>query len=59
MPVIRVSEFTVKDRQTTPPNATAVAPVKWVPTMFTLAPVAPSEGSKLVMVGAGVELSSI
>ena len=37
----------------TPLNATAVAPVKFVPLIVTLVPTGPLVGAKLVIVGAG------
>ena len=37
----------------TPVNATAVAPVKFVPLIVTLVPTGPLVGAKLVIVGAG------
>ena len=37
----------------TPLNATAVAPVKFVPVIVTLVPTGPLVGAKLVIVGAG------
>ena len=45
-----VSELTVK-LAVVPLNATAVAPVKCVPLIVTVAPVAPLVGVKLVIVG--------
>jgi len=37
----------------TPLNATAVAPLKFVPLIVTLVPTGPLVGAKLVIVGAG------
>ncbi|MNL11978.1 hypothetical protein D3C87_1328370 [compost metagenome] len=52
--VIRVALFTVNDVADTPPNVTAVAPVKSAPVMATLVPpaVGPLPGVRAVMVGA-------
>src|SRR6202040_3918108 len=47
---IAVAELTVKVALT-PLNATAVAPVKFVPLIVTLAPTGPLVGAKLVIVG--------
>src|SRR5256885_10786787 len=47
---IAVAELTVK-LALTPLNATAVAPVKFVPLMVTLIPTGPLVGAKLVIVG--------
>ena len=53
--VIEVGELTVKLIAGTPPNATAVAPVKLVPVIVTLVPPAagPDVGLMPVTVGAG------
>jgi hypothetical protein len=50
--VIFVSESTVMDVAATPLNITAVAPVKPLPLMMTLLPIAPEAGVKELMVGA-------
>jgi hypothetical protein len=50
--VIWVAEFTTK-LALTPPNRTAVAPVRAVPVIVTAAPVLPLVGEKDVIVGAG------
>src|SRR6267143_1568864 len=47
-----VAEVTVKLAALTPLNVTAVAPVKFVPLIVTLAPTGPLVGVKLVSVGA-------
>jgi len=49
---IAVAEFTVK-LALTPLNATAVAPVKFVPLIVTPVPTGPLVGAKLAMVGSG------
>ena len=56
MAVICVAETTVNPVAATSPNSTAVAPVKLVPVMVTLAPPAlvPLLGLSVVMAGAGV-----
>lgn len=51
--VICVALFTVKDEAALPLNATAVAPLKLVPVITTLAPTNPLTGLKLEIVGAG------
>jgi hypothetical protein len=50
-----VADGTVKLEAFTPLNRTAVAPVKFVPLIVTLAPSAPLAGVKLVIVGAIVK----
>ena len=52
--VMVVPFTTVKPVMATPFSVTAVAPVKSVPVMVTVAPAAPEVGVKLVMVGATV-----
>ena len=54
--VIRVGELTLKDVAATPPKLTAVAPVKLVPVMVTVASWPAEVGAKLVMVGAGMKV---
>jgi hypothetical protein len=51
--VIWVEELTVKEVALVPLNFTAVAPVKPVPVIVTLAPIPPLVGEKLVTVGTG------
>jgi hypothetical protein len=51
--VICVALFTVKEEAALPLNATAVAPLKLVPVITTLAPTNPLAGLKLEIVGAG------
>jgi hypothetical protein len=51
--VICESVLTVKDDAATPPNVTAVAPVKYWPETITLAPTAPLDGLKPLIVGIG------
>jgi len=50
-----VSEFTVKVA-VVPLNFTLVAPVKAVPVIVTLEPIAPLLGEKLVIAGVGITL---
>ena len=52
--VMVVAFTTAKPVMATPFSVTAVAPVRSVPVMVTVAPAAPEVGVKLVMVGAGV-----
>lgn len=52
--VMLVAELTVKLAAATLLNVTAVAPVKLVPVMVTVAPAHPLVGVKLVIVGTGV-----
>jgi hypothetical protein len=47
-----VAEVTVKLAALTPLNATAVAPVKFVPLIVTLVPTGPLVGVKSVIAGA-------
>ena len=49
--VIFVFESTVNEVAATPPNSTAVAPVKPVPVTVTVVPTSPDVGEKLVTVG--------
>jgi len=49
--VMLVAETTLNDVAAVPPKLTAVAPVKLVPVMVTVAPTAPEVGVKLVIVG--------
>jgi hypothetical protein len=51
--VMVVALTTVKDEAAVPPKATAVAPVKFVPLIVTVAPVAAAVGVKDVIVGVG------
>ena len=53
---IWVAESTVKVALA-PANATAVTPVKFVPVIVTGVPAAPAVGLKLVIVGAGIEVT--
>jgi hypothetical protein len=50
---IAVAEVTVKEVALTPLNATAVAPLKFVPLIVTLVPTGPLVGEKLDIVGGG------
>ena len=52
--VMPVEELTVNDVAATPPKLTAVAPVKFVPVIVIVAPVAVLVGVKEVIVGVGV-----
>jgi hypothetical protein len=52
--VIRVAETITKLDAATPPKLTAVAPVKFVPLMVTVAPAPTLVGVKLVTVGGGI-----
>jgi hypothetical protein len=54
--VILVDEFTVKELAAVPPKLTAVAPVKWVPIMVTVAPLAAVVGVNEVIVGEGTKV---
>jgi len=54
MAAICVAEFTAKLGALTPPNKTAVAPVKLLPVIVTTVPTEPLVGEKLATVGAGV-----
>jgi hypothetical protein len=49
-----VALATVKVVAAVPPKVTAVAPVKLVPLMVTVAPAAADDGEMAVMVGAGI-----
>ena len=51
--VMLVAETTLNDVAAVPPKLTAVAPVKFVPVIVTVAPTAPEVGVKLVIVGTG------
>ena len=55
--VILVALTTVNALAATPPNVTAVAPVKLVPVMVTLVPVFCDVGVKEVMVGAATKVN--
>ena len=55
---IAVAELTVK-LALTPLKATAVAPVRLVPLMVTLAPTGPLVGAKLVIVGSGTTVNAV
>ena len=52
--VMLVAPTTLKDVAAVPPKLTAVAPVKLVPVMVTVAPLPADVGVKEVMVGAGI-----
>ena len=52
--VMLVASTTVNDVAAVPPKLTAVAPVKLVPVMVTVAPLTANVGVKEVMVGAGI-----
>jgi hypothetical protein len=54
--VMLVAETTVNEVAAVPPKVTAVAPVKFVPVIVTVAPEAADVGLKDVMVGADAEL---
>ena len=54
--VICVAETTIKLVAATPPKRTCVAPVKFVPLIVTVAPMAALVGVKLVMVGGGANV---
>jgi len=54
--VICVALFTTKDVALVPPKVTAVAPVKLVPVMVTVAPAAADVGENDVIVGAGIKV---
>jgi hypothetical protein len=55
--VIVVELTTVNDEAATPPKLTAVAPVKFVPVIVTVTPVAALVGVKEVIVGAGINVN--
>jgi hypothetical protein len=55
---MEVAEVTVK-ADDVPLNFTAVAPLKFVPVIVTLAPTAPLVGVKPAMVGAAVKLAAL
>jgi len=55
MAVMDVELFTINDAALTPPNVTAVAPVKFAPVIETDVPLHPVDGLKEVTVGAGLE----
>jgi len=55
--VILVAETTLNDVAAVPPKLTAVAPVKLVPVIVTVAPIAALVGVKLVIVGAGTNVN--
>ena len=55
--VMLVAETTVKEVAAVPPKLTAVAPVKSVPVMVTVAPVAALVGVKEVMTGVGIKVN--
>ena len=54
--VMLVALTTVKEVAAVPPKLTAVAPVKLVPVMVTIAPVAADDGVNEPMVGAGINV---
>jgi hypothetical protein len=55
--VILVAELTVKELAATPPNVTAVAPVKLVPEIVTVPPTMADAGEKEVTTGAGIKIN--
>ena len=55
--VILVEEFTTNDVAVTPPNRTAVAPVKFVPVIVIVAPVAPVVGVNDEIIGGGININ--
>jgi hypothetical protein len=57
--VMVVAFTTVNDVAAVPPNETAVAPVKFVPFMVTVAPAAAAVGVKDVIVGAATKVNSV
>ena len=54
--VILVALTTVKEVAAVPPKLTAVAPVKLVPVMVTIAPVGADDGVNELMLGAGINV---
>ena len=54
--VMLVADTTLKDVAAVPPKLTAVAPVKFVPVMITVAPAPTLVGVKLVRVGAATNV---
>jgi hypothetical protein len=54
---VTLPSFTNAKTAEVPLNRTLVAPVKWSPLTVTVAPIAPLEGEKLLMVGALLELT--
>ena len=54
--LMEVALFTVKEAAATPPNRTAVAPLKFVPVITTAAPLEALLGLKLLMVGTAAEI---
>ena len=55
--VILVGELTVNDVDSVPPKLTAVAPVKFVPVIVTIVPVAADAGVKDVIAGPGINMN--
>jgi len=55
---MEVSLATVKEAAAAPLNATAVAPVKWVPVRVTGTPAAPLAGLKPLMAGSGITVKA-
>lgn len=55
--VILVGELTVNEVAATPPKLTAVAPVKFVPVIVTVAPLAADVGVNDVIVGAAININ--
>lgn len=56
---ILVDELIINEEAGTPPNCTDVAPVKLLPVMVTVAPVAAVTGVKDVMTGVGTKLKPL
>jgi hypothetical protein len=54
-----VAETTVNEAAAVPPKLTEVAPVKPVPVIVTVAPLAALVGVKLVIVGAGIKVKPV
>ena len=54
---VTLPSFTKAKVAEVPLNRTLVAPVKWSPLIVTVAPIAPLEGEKLLIVGALLELT--
>jgi hypothetical protein len=53
---MEVALLTVKEAAATPPNLTAVAPLKFVPVITTVPPLEAPLGLKLLIVGAAAEM---
>ena len=56
MALMEVALFTMNEAASTPPNLTEVAPVRFVPVITTVAPLAALVGLKLLMVGGSAEI---